>query len=162
MNFRETGAKSRTVIRPTRPGRDRQRGLTLIEMLVAIAVISIGVVGIAYGFSAIVRGAGDAQQQAELDGAARYVADYLQSDDNVPYSTCASSYTAPSPVPLAYRTAYSGIPWPSTSPARESTASPNPGYPSLSAQCSDYGVQEITITVTDGARSLTRVVWKGL
>ena len=156
--FRCEGSPRR---RPARQIRDQERGLTLIEMLVAIAVISIGVVGIAYGFSAVVRGAGSAQQQAELDGAARYIADYLQSDSNVPYSICATSYAAPSPVPLAYRTAYPGVAWPSTSPVRESTASPNPGYSSLGAQCSDYGVQEITITVTNGARSLTRAVWKG-
>lgn len=68
-----------------RRARRSERGLTLIEMLVALGVISIAVVGIAYGFSAVVRSSGEAQTQATLDGAARYLADYLQPGAPVGY-----------------------------------------------------------------------------
>ena len=75
-----TGVGVRHTKRPSRRQRARQKGLTLIETVVTLAIISIAVVGIAYGFSAAVRGAGDAQVQAELDAAAQTAAGYLQSD----------------------------------------------------------------------------------
>jgi prepilin-type N-terminal cleavage/methylation domain-containing protein len=139
-------------------------GLTLIEMLVTIAVIGIGVVGIAYGFAAAVRSAGDTQEQATLDGAAHYLADYMQSD-SVTYQTCATSYPAPSMTdPSAASAAYldEGVPWLPSFPVAVSSPSPTPGYASLKTCTTgdDYGVQEITITVTDHGISVTQVVWK--
>jgi prepilin-type N-terminal cleavage/methylation domain-containing protein len=140
--------------------------LTLIEMLVTIAVIGVGVVGIAYGFTAVVRSSGDTQEQATLDGAAHYLADYMQSDADVAYLACATSYTAPSTTsPSAESAAYldDGVSWPSTFPVAVSSPNPTPGYASLdpcSASTDDYGVQEITITVTDHGISVTQVVWK--
>jgi hypothetical protein len=156
-------------------------------MLVTLAVIGLGVVGIAYGFSAVVRSSGDTQAQAELDAAAQYLAGYMQSD--VPYSPCATSYPAPplpspsptatssatpsaSPSPLPAPAAYAaaGVTWPATFPVTVSSPTSSPGYASVdSAPCSevdgapsslDYGVQEITITVTDHGLSVTQVVWK--
>ena len=44
-----------------------------------------------------------------------------------------------------------------------SSSAPSPGYASLQtcgATTHDYGVQEITITVTDHGISVTQVVWK--
>jgi prepilin-type N-terminal cleavage/methylation domain-containing protein len=140
--------------------------MTLIEMLVTIAVIAIGVVGIAYGFTAVVRSSGDTQEQATLDGAAHYLADYMQSDADVAYLACATSYTAPSTTdPSAASAAYlnDGVSWLPSFPVAlaVSTPDPTPGYASLGTTCSnDFGVQEITITVTDHGLSVTRVVWK--
>jgi prepilin-type N-terminal cleavage/methylation domain-containing protein len=139
--------------------------MTLIEMLVTIAVIGIGVVGIAYGFGAVVRASGDTQEQATLDGAAHYLAGYMQSDADVRYRTCAASYRAPSTTdPTAASALYldDGVSWPSRFPVTVSSPDPTPGYASLRACTAgdDYGVQEITITVTDHGISVTQVVWK--
>jgi hypothetical protein len=121
-------------------------------MVVTLAVISIAVVGIAYGFSAVVRGAGNAQLQSELDGAAQTAAGYVQTEQS--YQTCASTYSLPSPSP--------GMAW-SVQAVTESQPSPTPGY--VGTDCGngevDYGVQEITIKISEGSTSVTRVVWKG-
>jgi prepilin-type N-terminal cleavage/methylation domain-containing protein len=134
--------------------------MTLIEMLVTIAVMGVGVVGIAYGFSVVVRSSGDAQEQATLDGAARDAADYIQS--TLTYNVCAtppyslsglskpadvSSWTITS-VSESSAASLAGFPKPHRCGRRSSTT----GY--------DYGVQEITITVTDNGLSVTQVVWK--
>jgi prepilin-type N-terminal cleavage/methylation domain-containing protein len=140
--------------------------MTLIEMLVTIAVIGIGVVGIAYGFATVVRSSGDTQEQATLDGAAHYLSDYMQSDADVAFQLCATSYAAPSTTdPSAESAAYldRGVSWPSSFAAAVSSPNPTPGYASLetcSASTDDYGVQELTITVTDHGISVTQVVWK--
>jgi len=140
--------------------------MTLIEMLVTIAIIGIGVVGIAYGFTAVVRSSGDTQEQATLDGAAHYLAGYMQSDADVAYQACATSYPAPSTTdPSAAATAYlnDGVSWPSSFAVAVSSSAPSPGYASLQtcgATTHDDGVQEITITVTDHGISVTQVVWK--
>jgi prepilin-type N-terminal cleavage/methylation domain-containing protein len=140
--------------------------MTLIEMLVTIAVIGIGVVGIAYGFATVVRSSGDTQEQATLDGAAHYLSDYMQSDADVAFQLCATSYAAPSTTdPSAESAAYldRGVSWPSSFAAAVSSPTPSPGYASLQTcddASDDYGVQEITITVTDHGISVTQVVWK--
>jgi prepilin-type N-terminal cleavage/methylation domain-containing protein len=142
--------------------RSAQAGLTLIETVVALAVISIGVVGIAYGFSAVVRSAGDAQDQAVLDGAVQTAADYVQA--GLGYCPCDDSNCSAGQYSLNGLTLGNGV---VASPIRqrdvqESTTG-NPGY--VVASCSngqfDYGVQEITITVSKGPASVSRVVWKG-
>ncbi|HYA00999.1 MAG TPA: type II secretion system protein [Candidatus Binatia bacterium] len=153
---------SRPTLQAKRHRRRGQAGLTLIEMVVTIAIVAIGLVGIAYGFTAAVGNAGSAQVEAQLNGAASYVANYLQSDDTTGYQACVSTYAVPSPLPSPY----GGVPPPviSVSESAASQSSPGPGYTPLSGPgvfCSnDYGVQEITITVTDGGQSVMRVVWK--
>ena len=154
MRAQVSGAQRRAVTRPLRRGRRGEGGLTLIEMLVALSVISIAVVGIAYGFSAVVRSSGNAQTQATLDVAARDAADYVQS--SLQYNPCDSPAYS-----LSRLSTPPGVSWAITSVSESSAASlagfttPQPcttGY--------DYGVQEITITVTKGSSSLTQVVWK--
>jgi prepilin-type N-terminal cleavage/methylation domain-containing protein len=167
-------ARLRQAARTTRRSRSGQAGLTLIEMVVAIAIIAIGVVGIAYGFSAVVRSAGDAQGQATLDAAAQTVADYLQSDTPpLTYLPCVAHYAVAAP--SGFTTAYphvlvDGYSWPLKPinfPVNVSMANSTLGYPSLkgSATCAfnqaDYGVQEITFTVSEGSSSVSRTVWKG-
>ena len=151
--------------RKRRNRKQAQAGITLIEMLVALSVISIAVVGIAYGFSAAVRSSGEAQTQATLDGAARYLADYLQASTPDTYEYCATSYATPA----ASTVGYTGLSWKVMSVAESSTASlpgftPQPctvGFGRHGRTTSyDYGVQEITITVVKGPSSLNLVVWK--
>lgn len=154
-----TGAGRRPARRPSRGLRAGEAGLTLIEMLVTLAIISIGVVGIAYGFSAAVRGAGEAQVQAELDAAAQTAANYVQSV--LTYCPCDN----PTCVGGAY--SLNGLlPMPphvtSWSLASVTESQPNPGFSGTTCQAGvDYGVQEITITVSDGSNSVSRAVWKG-
>ena len=140
--------------RSMRWGRSGQAGLTLIEMVVTLAIMSIGVVGIAYGFSAAVRGAGYAQVQAELDAAAQSAANYLQTTDTYQLCATTTTYTLPAPPP--------GI-TSSVTQVSESNSTSNPGY--LGTGCGgpvvDFGVQEITIRLTDGPNSVSRAVWKG-
>jgi prepilin-type N-terminal cleavage/methylation domain-containing protein len=153
-----TRAGRRPTRRPSRRLRAGEAGLTLIEMVVTLAIISIGVVGIAYGFSAAVRGAGDAQVQAELDAAAQAAATYVQSV--LPYCPCDNC--------AGGTYSLNGLPMPphvtawSLASVTESQPSPNPGFSGTTCQAGvDYGVQEITVTVSDGSNSMSRVVWKG-
>ena len=150
---------------PERRSRRRQAGLTLIEMLVTIAIIATGVVGIAYGFAAVVRSSDVAQQQATLDTAARYVVDYMQSNATRPYLPCTTSYPAP---PRRTSDMSAGITWaPSFSVAHPGSSlvrSANNLSEVTPLPCSgatDYGVQEISIKVCDQSRCLTQSVWKG-
>ncbi|MGD0448122.1 MAG: prepilin-type N-terminal cleavage/methylation domain-containing protein [Candidatus Dormibacteria bacterium] len=140
--------------RSIRRRRSGQAGLTLIEMVVTLAIISIGVVGIAYGFSAAVRSAGYAQVQAELDAAAQSAAGYVQTIDS--YQPCATTTTYALPAPPPEITS-------SVTQVSESNSASNPGYTGsgCGGQVADYGVQEITITVSDGSDSVIRAVWKG-
>ncbi len=160
--------RRRQSARPSWGGRSGQGGLTLIEMVVTLAIISIAVVGIVYGFSAIVRSAGDAQEQATLDGAAQYVADYLQSNTSVPYAACTTSYSPPAPAELSSsypQVLVDGGSWPQSFPVELATANPGLVYSSPFGPCAsggaDYGVQQITFTVSDGPISVSRTVWKG-
>jgi len=153
---------SRHTSRPFRRGRAGQAGLTLIETLVALAIISIAVVGIAYGFSAVVRGAGDAQDQAVLDGAVQTAADYVQTE--LGYCPCDAPTCPAGRYSLSGLTLDGGAVASPISPrdVQESTGG-NPGYAGMACLNGevDYGVQEITITVSRGSTSVSRVVWKG-
>ncbi|MGD1033895.1 MAG: prepilin-type N-terminal cleavage/methylation domain-containing protein [Candidatus Dormibacteria bacterium] len=156
--------RGRRTVRTSRQARGGEAGLTLIEMVVTIAIIAIAVVGIAYGFSAIVSSAGNAQVQATLNGAAESVSEYLQSDTDVPYVACATSYRASPPPQFASnypRVMVDGSAWPASFAVDLSDPAPGPGYSSLGNCSADYGVQEITITVSDGTTSVERTVWKG-
>jgi prepilin-type N-terminal cleavage/methylation domain-containing protein len=161
--------------RRARGPRGAQAGLTLIEIVITLAVIAIGVVGIAYGFSAAVQASSAAQDQAQLTVAARDLADYVQSS-NLAYVVCPpmSTYTInpeqlfdteqlPAPPPR--------FKWPQslTLTVWESMIGPGaPGAPAASAawprDCGhsvyDWGIQEITFTLSDGVASVSRTVWK--
>src|ERR1017187_414550 len=129
-------------------------------MVVPLAIISIGVVGIAYGFSAAVRGAGDAQVQAELDAAAQTAAGYVQSE----LSYCPCDVAGPNCSGGTY--SLNGLPMPphvtswSLASVTESTSASNPGFSGTACHGSevDFGVQEIAITVSDGSNSVNRAV----
>lgn len=158
----------RQPIRSLRRGHSAQAGLTLIEMVVTIAIIAIAVVGIAYGFSAVVSSAGNAQVQATLNGAAQYVSQYLQSDTDVPYVPCAASYRVAAPAQFAStypRVTVDGSSWLPATPVRFAVdiSDPDPGLglSSLGSCAADYGVQEIPITVSEGTNSVELTVWKG-
>ena len=145
-------------------GSRRQAGLTLIEMVVTIAIIAIAVVGHR------LRLLGHCQQRRRCPGAGNpqrgggIVSEYLQSDTDVPYVACATSYRASPPPQFASnypRVMVDGSAWPASFAVDLSDPAPGPGYSSLGHCSADYGVQEITITVSDGTTSVERTVWKG-
>jgi len=171
MNLTSRGSRFRAPSRAIRAGHRNQRGLTLIETIVALAVIAIGVVGIAYGFSAVARSARDAQEQATLDTAAQAAADYLQS--SLAYDPC-DSRAYGTPYTLAGLTTPNGVTsWAIASvvesPAGSLTRSTPPATADYSSvtpiqACSravdDYGIQQIQIQVCDAIRCVTQTVWK--
>lgn len=159
----------RPVNRPGRRGHAGERGLTLVEMIVTIAIISVGVLGIAGGLAQSERIAGINQEQAELEVAMRQLSDFVRdsSPQGLGYVKCASPGAYNPHLPAAP----SGVTWTvstvlkSTSGTRTSatgsTAS-TPPLQSCGAGVGDWGVQQITLTVSTSARSLTRTVWKSI
>jgi prepilin-type N-terminal cleavage/methylation domain-containing protein len=162
-----------------RDGRKGQRGLTLIEMLVAIAIMTVGVIGIAASFANIQRDAQVGQNQASLEATMGHVTDYLRSKA-VAYTYCAqqgSTYSvgmtvegvnlglnAPPSVTLTKVTNVDSngtvLP-PLFDCASGSPVAPPPGTTVCPSSYCDWGVQRLTVTITSTTgRSLTRVVFK--
>jgi prepilin-type N-terminal cleavage/methylation domain-containing protein len=147
----------------TAPG---QSGLTLIEMLVTIALIAVGVVGITGAIAAAERNATINQDVANIQAAMRQLSDFVRSDLpaplGLPYDRCAT--------PNMYNRSLPNEPpgitsWQVTV-IKESTSgtrngSSTPALKTCGGGVSDWGVQEITLQVSSAARSLTRIVWKG-
>lgn len=146
--------------------------MTLIEMLVTIALLSAGVVGVAAGVAATERTAAINQDQSQLEVAMRQVSDYVRdsSSRGLPYQVCVSSYPNSS-------LTLSGLDWKTqvdeSVPNSDLRSPGNVAIPTVTnGQCTrtptqwDYGVQEIWVTVCDKScanpsnRSLTRIVWK--
>ncbi|TMC48579.1 MAG: hypothetical protein E6J14_10815 [Chloroflexi bacterium] len=171
MMRHEVGArrcKSSTGLR-----RSREAGFTLVDVVVAIAVISIGVVGIAYGFSALTRSAVITQDQAQLEVTIRHISDYVRDKNRLVYQPCATTSTYAIPNPLDGVTL--NPPNPIGAIALPASVTRGISIPPLEdcttkvvapATCPanhlcDWGVQEIRLSASSLARSLTRVVWKG-
>jgi prepilin-type N-terminal cleavage/methylation domain-containing protein len=75
-------------VRVVRRRHRGQLGLTLVEMLVTIAIMGVGVVGIAASFGAVERNSSTGTDQTALEVSMRHVTDYVRSSA-VPYSFCA-------------------------------------------------------------------------
>jgi prepilin-type N-terminal cleavage/methylation domain-containing protein len=176
-------------MQPSRRRRAGQKGLTLIETVVALAIISIAVVGIAFGFSIAVRSGGIAQEQTSLEVAAGQLADYVQtthaaclgtSGQCLVYVPCATasdySLTGPNPNALRPPTPPASVSWSITKVVEASSAqgvsylstATDPNGHTLPDICralpsvpTDWGMQEITITVSRGAQVVNETVWKG-
>lgn len=184
-----TGAGRASATQPPRRRRSGQKGLTLIETVVTLAIISIAVVGIAFGFSIAVRSSGIAQEQTSLDVAAGQLADYIQtthaaclgtSGQCLVYVPCATatSYSLTRANPNAVRppTPPASVSWSITNVVEASSAhgvsylatATDPNGHNLPEVCralpdapTDWGMQEITITVSRGAQVVNETVWKG-
>lgn len=168
---------------PRRPRRSAEGGFTLVEMLVAIVLVSIGVVGITYAIASTQRSAAINQQQAQLESAMRQVTDYIRDSNattGIPYNLvrCASASTynillAPSGAgALGNRpTRPAGLDW-TVLNVYESTSGNRDGVattPITTTGCppgdGDWGVQEIVVKVCtpscgSATETLKRTVWK--
>lgn len=70
-----------------RPSHRGESGVTLIELLVTIAIMTIGFVSVISAFSAIEIGVGSISKDAQLTSLAREVGDFIQSE-RFSYVTC--------------------------------------------------------------------------
>jgi prepilin-type N-terminal cleavage/methylation domain-containing protein len=155
--------------------RARERGLTLIEMIVTIAIITIGIIGISAGISQAHFIAGINQDQAQLEVSMRQLSDYVRDSSiasGLNYKLCAKS----SDYSSANNSNFPSLPskvtsWGvsavtlSTAGTRNTVAIPPIQYCKTSGTCNstnvcDWGVQEIALSVTNGLHTLTRTVWK--
>jgi len=163
------------VRRPSRPTRRRQYGTTLIEMIVTMALLAVGFVGIGAGIAATEKFAAINQDQSQLEVAMRQLADYVRdsSSTGLAYQLCAqvtAPVSATSPGTSTYTSTIpasrpQGVTQWGFSAIYESTAGKVNGLlTSARMACpggtGDWGVQEIKLAVFDGTRSLTRIVWK--
>ncbi len=162
---------------PSRPTRRRQNGTTLIEMIVTMALLAVGFVGIGAGIAATEKFAAINQDQSQLEVAMRQLADYVRdsSSTGLAYQLCAQVTTPVSAASAGMSTYTSTLPairpqgvtqW-GFSAIYESTAGKVNGLLTSAmasfgcpAGTGDWGVQEIKLAVFDGTRSLTRIVWK--
>jgi hypothetical protein len=148
---------------------------------VAIAVITTGVIGIAGAVGATERLAGINQDQSQLEVAMRQFADYVRADVASDPSTLGLQYrlcAQPATYNGHLRFAPSGLTWTvtnvnlsltndgSTPPASPGNGRRN-GTPTAAISTSgcpsgtgDWGVQEITLKVSNAQRSITRTIWK--
>lgn len=147
-------------MRRHRKGHTGQSGLTLIETIVTIAVLGIGIVGIAASFSATQTQATRVATSARLATAVRDNTDALRSAAT-PYTACGkvSDYSAYLQQPtwgsviIAPPILYESVP--------TGTNNAGPLQDCGGAQ-QDWGVQELRITATDSAtgQTLSRIVLK--
>jgi Tfp pilus assembly protein PilV len=157
-------------------------GLTLIEMIITIALITVGVVGIAAGVASAERIARISQDQAQLEVQTRQLSDWVRDSTSagLSYKPCASKTTYQASVNAAITagvlTPPAGVQLTITNVYLSTNGSRNLVGTGPLNTCSgscpgascvgDWGVQEITLLVTEptastGLRSLTRTVWKG-
>ena len=154
--------------------RRGEGGFALTESIVTIAIMGIAVVGIGAGLAQTHRMAAINQDQSQLEVAMRQLSDFVRdsSSQGLGYHVCASpaTYNAAGllPAPPAGVTSWSvsGVSL-STAATRSGVAVPPlpGGYCVTNGTCTaakpcDWGVQEITLAVSDGSRTLTRTVWK--
>jgi prepilin-type N-terminal cleavage/methylation domain-containing protein len=181
MNRATPGGRSVCVGRRRRAG---ERGLTLIEIIITIALLTIGVVGIAGGIASAEHIANISQNQAQLEVQMRQLSDWARDSTStgMTYAWCASTstyqtsinsaitggaLTRPAGVQLTVTHVYF-----STSGFRNGASTAPLSGDTCSGTCpgatcvGDWGVQEITLKVSEpltsgGVRSLSRTIWKG-
>ena len=154
----------------------------MVEMLVTLVLLSVGVAGVTAGIAATERIATVNQDQSQLEVAMRQLADWARdsSPAGLAYSACDTQAQPATYQALVNAAVSGGVLTPGTDSLRvtrvyESTSAggtrngnaTTPLRTCLSSNCTpagshcaDWGVQEITVTVSESARSLTRTVWK--
>ena len=144
--------------------RRDQRGLSLAEVLVTIAVISILFVAVAAGLTTSVKAGAATDQQQRLQAKLTSFTEGLRSLDGVPgaYVACVPSPAAQVATPAEWETRYEAA---ASSPAIQSltelgasvtdvTYWNGTGY-SATCPATDLGSQLLTVEVADGDQSET-------
>lgn len=163
-------------MRAARGRRGGERGLTLIEMLVTIAIMSIGIAAMVGGLADAERSAAVARSQSALDAALRTASDQLRS---APYVACAGvspgdAYTVSVPgvsaeaatvlrpdAPPQLSSAAGAVTEASTRCGASGGTLELDGCTPGHGETCDYGIQRVTVTVSSSGRTLSREIWKG-
>lgn len=154
---------------PRRSRHRSQQGLTLIEMIVTIAIMTIAIVGIGGSLAQTEHIATISQDQAQLEVAMRQLSDYVRdsSPNGLAYHLCASAanYTTLPTTPTGVTSWGVSTVGLSTAGTRNGTGVAPIQYCVTAGTCNsthlcDWGVQELTVFVKNGSRTLTRTVWK--
>lgn len=161
--------------RRSRRGSHRgERGLTLIELLVTIALMSVGFLSLLAAFSTIETTVGATSDDAQLTSQARHIEDYVQSE-GFTYIVCGATpeYQAglqaavtSGEVTLAAGYGVTVIAVAQASGGNHTVSgvngplSPINGCSRGPANGPDYGVQQIKFQVASAHHSLTRIVYK--
>jgi Tfp pilus assembly protein PilV len=152
-------------LRAERAARRSEAGLTLIEAIVTMFIISVAIVGLVGAFAAAERSAASAVTQTQAEVLMRQAGDALRQPQ--PYVACAApgAYSVPSGVSIddlyvaPGGTVAGGGAAAAHFDCTNSGAVVNGACPA--GHTCDYGVQRIDVTVTYATGTLTRVVYKG-
>ncbi len=144
--------------------RDRQRGLTLIEMVLAIVIVSVGLAGVLLAFSTVTRASADpvvAQQMLAI------AEEMLEEIELKPYTVAANA----TPSPCARNTFNDVLDYDGYTAASGICTIDGTAIPSLATYAVQVHVQagtlggvgsarRIDVTVTHGSDSLTLTGWR--
>ncbi len=133
------------------------RGETLIELLLAVAIMSIVAVGVYAGLATTVRTSATRKPTTESEATLRAAAERLQ-DPGTPYVDCADSWSYLDELPDAgdgYTVSTDVRYWQAPS-GGASNATLRPTFTST-CPASDAGLQEITVVVEDSTGSTRQV-----
>lgn len=168
-----------------RPKRHGENGLTLLETLITMVLLTVAMVGITGSIAATQRVAAITQDQSRLEVAMRQLSDFVRDSTSagLGYQTC-TKVTAPVTAGAAgtttgtYATQIGALAkppgvkqWGLTAIALSTngTHDTNSNIGAVwTTGCpvgqGDYGVQKITLSVFDsaGTRSISRTVWKSV
>lgn len=140
--------------------------MTLLEVMITIAILTIGVVGVMGGVAAAQRISGINQSQAQLEPAMRQLSDFVRdsSTQGLGYKLCANLTNNKYSL-AGLGAAPAGLQWSITDVAVSATnGGTRAGVPTSPIQTcgsgGDWGVQEITLQVKNASHSLTRIIWK--
>lgn len=135
--------------------RRGQAGFTLIEAVVTVGIVSASVVTLVGAMADAEKSAGMETQQAHVQVALSSLGDDLRSSV-INYSRCTTNG-------VSYRNALRSIAPVGVTVNSVAVARPAAGTALTPRGCSfgsDYGLQRLTLTVSTGGTSASRVVWK--
>jgi hypothetical protein len=159
----------RRAIGGRRATRRGERGLTIIETIATIFLLTVGIVGFAAGMAATERIATINQDQAQLEVATRQLSDWVRDSRALPYVYCEQASGTDYNVALGQALTPSAgttfkitkvLESPLTAKGLPNGGAAPPQTNGCPAGVGDWGVQEITVKVSDAAHSVTRIVWK--